>query len=316
MSVVHRYFQENQSPIQITLQVDIVSDKHIPDHPDINSEDRASRREFLTGITSLAAGMVVTRPLAAAVGETTPLPAPKTSMTTVLVTGANRGLGLHFTRQYAERGYRIIATCRNPEQATELNAASAMNSNILVEQLDVIDHGGIDRLAKRYQNMPIDILLNNAGIGGGFDNQLFGRMNYETFYEVMAVNAIGPMKMCEAFREHVKVSKTRKMITVSSSQGSIASVQMPMLYWYRSSKSAVNMLMTNLALQVRGRGIIVGMVTPGATATDFIPEEFRKRIKNIRKPEVAAADMIRNIDRILLDNTGTFFNYDGSIVPW
>lgn len=281
-----------------------------------DNEDDASRREFLTGVTSLVAGMMVTHPAAAEEGAVTPLPAPKMAMTTVLVTGANRGLGLHFTRQYAKRGYRIIATCRKPEQAAELNSMAAANPNILVERLDVVEHTSIDRLARRYQNMPIDILLNNAGIGGGIENQLFGHMDYEVFYEVMAVNAIGPMKICEAFREHVKTSKLRKMITVSSSQGSIASVTMPMLYWYRSSKSAVNMLMTNLALQVKRRGIIVGLVTPGATATDFIAKEFRKRIKNIREPEVAVADMIRNIDRFTLDNTGTFFNHDGAIIPW
>ncbi|MGI9341799.1 MAG: SDR family NAD(P)-dependent oxidoreductase, partial [Gammaproteobacteria bacterium] len=120
----------------------------------------------------------------------------------------------------------------------------------------------------------------------------------------------------EAFREHVKASELKKMITVSSSQGSIASVTMPMLYWYRSSKSAVNMMMTNLALQVKRRGIIVGLVTPGATATDFIDARFRKAIPNIREPAVAAADMIRNIDRFTLENSGTFFNYDGEIIPW
>lgn len=115
---------------------------------------------------------------------------------------------------------------------------------------------------------------------------------------------------------HVKAGEQKKIITVSSSQGSISEVTMPMLYWYRSSKSALNMLMTNLALQVKRRGIIVGLVTPGATATDFISPEFRKRIPGIREPAVAAADMMRNIDRFTLENTGTFFNYDGEIVPW
>lgn len=275
----------------------------------------ADRREFLAAIGAIAAGLSV-RASAAVTTDVVPLPAPETTMTTVLVTGANRGLGLHFTEQYAERGCRVIATCRRPEAAAELNALAAVNPNLLVERLDVTDHGAIDELAARYANMPVDILLNNAGIGGGTENQLFGRLDYAVFYEVMAVNAIGPLKMCETFREHVRNSEQKKMITVSSSQGSIASVTMPMLYWYRSSKSAVNMMMTNLALQVKRRGIIVGLVTPGATATDFIDPRFRKAIKNIREPAVAAADMIRNIDRFTLENTGTFFNYDGETVPW
>ncbi len=91
---------------------------------------------------------------------------------------------------------------------------------------------------------------------------------------------------------------------------------MPMLYWYRSSKAAVNMQMVNLALQMRRRKVIVGLVTPGATATDFIPEPFRSRIPGIRQPEVAAADMMRNIDRFTLENSGTYFDYDGTVLPW
>ena len=273
------------------------------------------RRDFVAGAAGLIAGMMSSGSTAAE-SSVTPLPAPSTDKTTVLITGANRGLGFEFTQQYAQRGWRIIATCRNPATAEQLNALAADNPDINVERIDVVDHQSIDDLAVKYQNMPIDVLLNNAGIGGGPENQLFGKLNFETFYEVLAVNCAGPMKMAEAFLAHVKAGEQKKIITVSSSQGSISEVTMPMLYWYRSSKSALNMLMTNLALQVKRRGIIVGLVTPGATATDFISPEFRKRIPGIREPAVAAADMMRNIDRFTLENTGTFFNYDGEIVPW
>jgi NAD(P)-dependent dehydrogenase (short-subunit alcohol dehydrogenase family) len=141
-------------------------------------------------------------------------------------------------------------------------------------------------------------------------------MNYDVFFDVMAVNVAGPMKMCEAFRKNVEASTLKKMVSVSSSQGSIASVKSPMLYWYRSSKSALNMQMVNLALQLQKKKVIVGLVTPGATATDFIPEQFRKAIKGIQTPQQAAADMMRNIDRFSLANSGTFFDYTGDIVPW
>ena len=234
----------------------------------------------------------------------------------ILITGANRGLGLEFTRQYAARGAKIIATARSPERAEALNKLAADNANIVVEQLDVTDHARIDELAAKYVDTPIDLLLNNAGIGGGFENQLFGRMNYDTFDQVMAVNVKGPMKICEAFRKHVGASELRKMVTVSSSQGSIATVQSPMLYWYRASKSAVNMCMVNMKYQLQKKKIIIGMVTPGATATDFIPESFRKMIKGIQTPEQATADMIKNIDRFSMANSGTFFDYTGEIVPW
>ena len=274
------------------------------------------RRDFLTGAASLMAATVTAGSASAAISDVSPLPAPDVSKTTVLVTGANRGLGLEFTRQYLERGWRIIATCRNPGKAEVLNALAAETPDVVVEQLDVVDHQQIDALAAKYINIPIDVLINNAGIGGGSENQLFGRLNYDAYRTVLDVNAFGPIKIAEAFVDHVKASELKKIITVSSSQGSIASVAMPMLYWYRSSKSALNMLMVNLALQLKRRGIIVGLVTPGATATDFIDARFRKAIPGIREPDVAAADMIRNIDRFTLENSGTFFNYDGGIVPW
>jgi NAD(P)-dependent dehydrogenase (short-subunit alcohol dehydrogenase family) len=274
------------------------------------------RRDFLTIAAGLVAATVTTGSSSAAETDVTPLPAPGEKKTTVFVTGANRGLGYEFTRQYLERGWRIIATARNPDKADALNALAAQSPDVLVERLDVVDHRMVDELAAKYANWPIDVLINNAGIGGGTENQLFGKLNYDAYRTVLDVNTFGPIKMAEAFIEHVKASELKKIITVSSSQGSIASVTMPMLYWYRSSKSALNMLMVNLALQLKRRDVIVGLVTPGATATDFIDVRFRKAIPGIREPDIAAADMIRNIDRFTLENSGTFFNYDGGIVPW
>ena len=294
------------------------------DPKDKNQELAADRRDFIAGAAGLAVAALGSGQ-AIAGGHARPpmqlsaedkLAKPVGEGTVILVTGANRGLGLEFTKQYAQRGARIIATARKPEKAEALNALAADNGNITVEKLDVTDHAAIDALAARYVDQPIDLLLNNAGIGGGIENQLFGKMNYDTFDQVMAVNVKGPMKMCEAFRKNVAASNLKKMVAVSSSQGSIASVTMPMLYWYRSSKSALNMNMVNLAFQLQRKKVIVGLVTPGATATDFIPEQFRKAIKGIQEPADAAANMIRNIDRFSLANTGTFFNYDGSIVPW
>ncbi len=298
---------------------------NLGDKPAADFKDKGiDRRDLLTGAAGIAAGVLGAGQATAGghisaqikLSEEDKIARPVAAGAQILVTGANRGLGLEFTRQYAERGAKIIATARKPEKAEALNALAAENGNIVVEKLDVTDHAAIDALAAKYADTPIDLLLNNAGIGGGIQNQLFGRMNYETFDQVMDVNVKGPMKMCEAFRKNVQNSGLKKMVTVSSSQGSIASVRSPMLYWYRSSKSAVNMCMVNLSYQVQRRKVIVGLVTPGATATDFIPEGFRKQIKGIQTPEKATEDMIRNIDRFSLANTGTFFDYTGDIVPW
>jgi NAD(P)-dependent dehydrogenase (short-subunit alcohol dehydrogenase family) len=268
------------------------------------------RREFVGG--ALGAGVLLSG-LAAAVEEGTRMAAPVDYPTTVLVTGASRGLGGEFVRQYAPRGWRIIASCRDPGKAGELKALAAKHANVVIERLDVDDHAQIDQLAGKYRDQPIDILLNNAGIGGGAENQLFGKFKYDVYHQVMRTNAEGPMKMAEAFIRNVSMSRMKKLMTVSSSQGSIGKVTSPRLYWYRSSKSALNMMMENLALELKASGVIVGLVTPGATDTDFM-KGLPKAM--LRKPEVAAADMIRNIDEFTIETTGRFVNYDGTTLPW
>jgi len=286
-------------------------------------DTQLDRRDLLTGAAGMAAALFGGQAVAGAhrsapieLTAEDKIAKPVGEGAQVLVTGANRGLGFEFTKQYAARGAKVIATARKPERAEALNALAAENPNIVVERLDVTDHAQIEELAAKYVDTPIDLLLNNAGIGGGIENQFFGKMNYDTFDLVMDVNVKGPMKMCEAFRKNVENSNLKKMVTVSSSQGSISQVRSPLLYWYRCSKSAVNMCMVNLAYAVQRKKVIVGLVTPGATATDFIPEPFRKQIEGIQTPEQATTDMVRNIDRFSVANTGTFFDYTGEIVPW
>ena len=235
---------------------------------------------------------------------------------TTLITGANRGIGLEFTRQYLALGWNVIATCRTPDKADDLIDLKENYPNLLtIQQLDVTDHLRIDQLASELQNVPIDVLLNNAGISGGSSNQLFGNMDYEVYESVLAVNTIGPLKMAEAFYPHVKNSQLKKIVTVSSSEGSIATAFNRgggRLFFYRSSKTALNMVMVNLALQLKSRGIAVGMVNPGATDTDFMTGlPFP-----MRSPELAVSEMIRNIEDITVDNTAAYINYNGKTVPW
>ena len=291
--------------------------------PNLMPEGNLDRRDLLAGAAGMAAALFGGQAVAGAhrsapveLSEEDKIAKPVGEGAQVLVTGANRGLGFEFTKQYAARGAKVIATERKPESADALNALAADNPDIVVERLDVTDRAQIDELAAKYVDTPIDLLLNNAGIGGGIENQFFGKMNYDTFDLVMDVNVKGPMKMCEAFRKNVENSTLKKMVTVSSSQGSIAQVRSPLLYWYRCSKSAVNMCMVNLAFAMQRKKVIVGLVTPGVTATDFIPEPFRKQIEGIQTPEQATKDMMYNIDRFSVANTGTFFDYTGEIVPW
>ena len=261
------------------------------------------RRNIVAGVAMGAAASILSSHSTRALAEDVP---------TTLVTGSNRGLGLEFARQYAKAGWRVIATCRKPDTATELEALAELHPQITIERLDVTDHDRIDALAEQYRDTPIDLLLNNAGIGGGAENQLFGKLKYDAYDQVLAVNTYGPIKMAEAFVDQVRASKLKKIISVSSSEGSIQLVRAPRLYWYRSSKSALNMLMKNLSKQLVRQGVTVGLVNPGPTATDFMKGVPMK----LRDPVVATADMIRNIENMTIETTGSFIQYDGKPLPW
>jgi NAD(P)-dependent dehydrogenase (short-subunit alcohol dehydrogenase family) len=235
---------------------------------------------------------------------------------TVLITGANRGIGLEFTKQYLEKGWTVIATARKPEKAEDLNQLqNQYPEHLSIQQLDVTDHDRIDALAKELEGQPIDLLLNNAGISGYIPDQIFGRLDYESFDQVLAVNTVAPLKMAEAFYPHVKSSNLKKIVSVSSSEGSIGGAyddESGRMYFYRSSKSALNMVMVNLAFQLKSRGIAVGLVNPGPTDTDFM----RGIPFPLRSTEEAVENMIDNIEDITLDNTAAYLNYNGKTIDW
>ena len=120
---------------------------------------------------------------------------------TVLVTGSNRGIGFALVKNYAANGWNVIATCRSPSKAADLNQLSKQYNSISIEEMDVTDISEIQYLAKKYKNQPIDILINNAGILGNIENQSFGNLDPDLFEKVMAVNALGPLKVAEAFAD-------------------------------------------------------------------------------------------------------------------
>jgi NAD(P)-dependent dehydrogenase (short-subunit alcohol dehydrogenase family) len=231
---------------------------------------------------------------------------------TVLITGSNRGIGLELARQYAERGWNVIATARRPEAADDLKAIRAQHPGLSIVQLDVTDHARIDELAQEYRDRPIDILINNAGISGGHDNAQFGEMNYEVYYQVHAVNVIGPTKMAEAFLPSVAISEQKKIINITSGQGSIAKTW-GCCTFYRTSKAALNMMMRNLSLELKKQGITVGLISPGFVKTGFTPG---LNLPMMITPEESASKVIAVIDDYDLAKTGTFLGKDGQEWPW
>ena len=138
---------------------------------------------------------------------------------TVLITGANRGIGLAFVEHYIGEGWNVIATARTPDRADDLKAKESDYPNLVIEQLDVTDDDRIAALAEEYSSTPIDILLNNAGVLGETGKQSMGSLDRDTFEQVMAVNVFAPMKMIEAFSDHVAQSDHKKIVTISSGAG-------------------------------------------------------------------------------------------------
>jgi NAD(P)-dependent dehydrogenase (short-subunit alcohol dehydrogenase family) len=238
-----------------------------------------------------------------------------TYVPTVLVTGANRGIGLELARQYAARGWRVIGTARKPAEATELNTlAGASGGKILVEALDVMDLAAIDALAAKYEGQPVDILFNNAGVTGGGQNQQFAKnMQWELFDVVHRTNVVGPLKMAEAFLPNLLAGQQKKISNVSSSQGSIGTTKTGTLYIYRSSKASLNMVMVNLANQLKSKGIAVALIDPGPVDTDMMKMLPKKMLRPVT---TAGSDLIRITDQLTLQNTGTYWTFDGTVLPW
>jgi len=236
---------------------------------------------------------------------------------TVLITGSNRGIGFELARQYAERGWGVIATCRTPAKATALQQLAADNSGVVIETLDVTDFAQIDALAEKYRGVPIDVLINNAGILGGNERQKFGSFDYAAFDEVMAVNTRGPIRMVEAFIDHVALSEQKKIMNISSAVGSIT-LTFSGQNFYRASKAALNMSMRTISKTLKRsdkpgyKEVIIGLINPGVVDTDFA--------KNVPIPMIqadeSAAAVISVIDAYTLKQTGSFMSYNGKPLPW
>lgn len=237
---------------------------------------------------------------------------------TVLVTGANRGIGLELARNYAERGWTVIATARKPEKADALNAIAAKNDNVTVVQMDLLDLDGIDALAARLKDVPIDVLLNNAAMLGEPNDQTLGNLDYDLMKRVLNVNVVGTMKMVEAFVPHVEKSDQKKIVAITSTQGSISSIRNPGLVFYNTSKTALNMVMKSNSRALKKQGITVALVSPGAVDTDMMNLALDRAGVSFKllTPQASAEAVINVIDQYGLDMTGTFMSHTGTEIPW
>ena len=237
-------------------------------------------------------------------------------MKTLLVTGGNRGLGLEFTKQYSQLGYRIIATCRNPKEARELNLLKeASKTDIKIYTLDVTNHKEIDALSQSLSNIPIDIIINNAGIIGPFPifehikKQRFKTMDYSVWEEVLRTNLFGPIKISECFLENLKNGQDKKIIFISSTVGSINEGK-ESAYAYATSKTALNKAISLMAEDLRNENINILALCPG-----YVKTRMNGGGANLETNE-SIEGMIKQIDSLNESNSGNFLRYNGEKIAW
>jgi NAD(P)-dependent dehydrogenase (short-subunit alcohol dehydrogenase family) len=231
---------------------------------------------------------------------------------TVLVTGANRGIGLEFVKQYAARGWRVIATTRDPAGAHELRAvADATATQVSVERLDVTSAADVAALAAKYRGHPIDVLINNAGLTGDFmgQSQKLGSLDYAEGETMMAVNAFGPLRVSEAFYENVKNSDQKKIVAITALLGvhSFKYGNFDGAYWYKVTKAAMNAAMANLAREAAKDDVVVTLLAPGEVAVEKVKNPGPEFIA----PEVSIRGMIGVIDGLTLEDSAAIIRYNG-----
>ena len=231
-------------------------------------------------------------------------------MPSALITGANRGLGFELVRQYLVDGWQVYAACRDPASASELRRLiETSDGKLRMLAMDVTDPASIDAAATELDGQAIDLLLNNAGIIGP-QGQTIGNIDYEAWAEVLAVNTMGPMRVSEAFVEHVARSDRKLIVTLTSGMGSIADNSSGGSILYRSSKAAVNMVMRSLAIDLASRGITCVVVNPGWVRTDMGGPNASLQ------PAESISALRRLIATLGPEQSGKFFNHTGREYPW
>ena len=247
---------------------------------------------------------------------------------TVLITGANQGIGLEFAKQYAARGWTVIATHRRPTTPEELATLAAKYPKVRVERMDVTDAAQIEALGAKLKGVPIDILLSNAGLVrtdplekvGGNTNQMFGTIDYKLLDDFIHTNVAGPLKISETFIANVKASKQKKIVAISSAAASVSvppfmpnGSPVPDHYWYRISKAALNSAMRLLSAQFKNDGVTVVMFHPGGVQVESFGNV---KLPGFVPPEEAIGKMIKTIDGLTIKDSGRFLDNDGTDHPW
>ncbi|MDA1370742.1 MAG: SDR family oxidoreductase [Proteobacteria bacterium] len=230
-------------------------------------------------------------------------------MATVLITGTNRGVGLEFVRQFLARGDKVLAACRDPDAAEELGRFREENGNLQLFTLDVSSQKSMETFTMQLSGQAIDIFINNAGVYGPRDSG-FGNVDTQQWSEVMQVNAMAPLILTQLLINNLRQSDTKKLAYITSKMGSIDDNTGGGSYVYRSSKAALNAVVKSVAVDLGSNGFSVAVLHPGWVRTDMGGPS------GLIDTQTSVSGMMRVIDSMSEQNSGSFFNYDGSIIPW
>lgn len=228
-------------------------------------------------------------------------------MTTLLITGTSRGIGLEFTKQYAEDGWQVIACCRDPERALALQSLAKLHANIRLVDLDVADFAKIDTVTAQLKDVPIDLLINNAGV---YPESSLSDTDFHDWATAFKINSMAPFKMTQAFLPNLVKGKLKKVATLSSKMGSIDDNTSGGSYIYRTSKVAVNMVMKSLSMDLAPYKIAVATLHPGWVITDMGGPN------GLIDAKTSVTGLRRVIENLSLENTGQFIAYDGKEIAW
>ena len=226
---------------------------------------------------------------------------------TILITGANRGIGLEYVKQYAASGCQIYATVRDPSEATDLQQLAAQYANVQVLALDVANVAAIRDLAGQLSAITVDILISNAGT---YPESAFGKTDPQAWLEAFQVNTLTTYYLAEAFLPQLRRASQAKLIAMTSKMGSIEDNGSGGEYIYRSSKTALNMVVKSLALDLREFNIAVAALHPGWVRTDMGgPNGLIDTATSVR-------GLRQEIEHLTCEQSGQFIAYDGKPIPW
>lgn len=234
-------------------------------------------------------------------------------MSTILITGANRGLGLEFARQYAADGWEVFATSRNPESSAELQQLKKRHKNLSSDALDVTSDQSVKHLGETLSGKPIDLLVLNSAIYTRNGSTL-GELNFAGWRDSFETNVLGAIRVAERLIENVAASKRKQIVAISSGMGSVEALGSTfgfgIAYQYRTSKAALNMTMSILAKEVEAQGISVVTLSPGWVQTDM------GGANAALTPEQSIGGMRKVLEANPMELTGKFLGYDGTTWPW